>query len=252
MVLVDTFLFYNEIDILELRLRLLDEYVDRFVLVEAEFTFMGTPKELFYEKNKERFLKWNHKIEHVVIKLDEEPVTTDPWVRENFQRDQITRGLGGLPLDATIMLSDVDEIPDLAKIKFNNKIMSVHMWMYEYSFEYIFTEEPWIGTVITNYQLFKRAGPTYFRNNRWKFPTVGFSGWHLSSFGDAHHILNKIQTYSHAKDDKHAEASIENFEKWIKNGIHSDGQTRLVKRIPEASLPGPVEVLRELNLWKSP
>jgi len=252
MVLVDTFLFYNEIDILELRLSLLDKYVDRFVLVEAEFTFMGNPKELFYLKNRERFQKWNHKIEHVIIRADEAPDTTDPWVRENFQRDQVVRGLEGLPLDATIMLSDVDEIPDLSKIKFTHKIMAVHMWMYEYSFEYMFIEEAWIGTVITNCQLFKRAGPTYFRNNRWRFTISRFSGWHLSSFGDASHVMNKIRTYSHARDDKHAEASVENLEKWIENGIHSDGQTRLVKRIPEASLPGPVEVLRGLNLWKSP
>lgn len=53
--LVDTFMFYNELDVLELRLRTLEPYVDKFVIVEAEVNHVGGPKELFFEKNKERF-----------------------------------------------------------------------------------------------------------------------------------------------------------------------------------------------------
>jgi beta-1,4-mannosyl-glycoprotein beta-1,4-N-acetylglucosaminyltransferase len=60
--LVDTFMFYNELTVLELRLNLLDEYVDRFVLVESEVNHKGGPKPLFFQENKDRFAKWAHKI----------------------------------------------------------------------------------------------------------------------------------------------------------------------------------------------
>ena len=88
--LVDTFMFYNELDILELRLSLLDEYVDRFVIVESELNHVGTAKELFFQRNKKRFEKWIHKIEHVIVTAEESPKEYDPWVREKHQRECIT------------------------------------------------------------------------------------------------------------------------------------------------------------------
>ena len=84
--LVDTFLFYNEIDLLELRLSLLDDYVDLFVIVESEVTFMGTKKDLFFEKNKDRFKKWLPKIEHVILTEDETPVSSDQRAQKRAQR----------------------------------------------------------------------------------------------------------------------------------------------------------------------
>jgi beta-1,4-mannosyl-glycoprotein beta-1,4-N-acetylglucosaminyltransferase len=71
--IVDTFMFYNELDILELRLMVLDEYVDKFVLVEAEVNHVGGPKELFFQKNRDRFTKWLDKIEHVIVRADDAP-----------------------------------------------------------------------------------------------------------------------------------------------------------------------------------
>ena len=254
---VDTFLFYNEIDILELRISLLDEYVDLFVLVESEVTFMGTKKELFFEKNKDRFAKWLPKIEHIILRESETPVTSDPWVREKFQRGSILKGLENrnVPLSSIVMLSDVDEIPDLEKVPFENLphiVTSVHMWNYAYSFKYMYVKEPWVGTVLTNYELFKRSGSNYFRDNRWKFPTFQYAGWHLSSFGDAGHVLNKIRTFSHALDGHHESQTLEDYQKFLNEGIFTDGKTKLVLRPPEAPLPAPVEVLQRLGLWETP
>jgi beta-1,4-mannosyl-glycoprotein beta-1,4-N-acetylglucosaminyltransferase len=53
--LIDAFTFYNELDLLELRFTVLDQYVDRFVLVESELTHAGGPKKLFFEENKQRY-----------------------------------------------------------------------------------------------------------------------------------------------------------------------------------------------------
>jgi hypothetical protein len=103
--LVDTFMFYNEYDVLELRLEVLDKYVDRFVLVESEVNHVGGPKELFFQKNKERYAKWLHKIEHIVVTADESPKDENPWSREKYQRECILRGVQDVPNDAIVMIS---------------------------------------------------------------------------------------------------------------------------------------------------
>jgi beta-1,4-mannosyl-glycoprotein beta-1,4-N-acetylglucosaminyltransferase len=122
--LFDCFTFYDELDLLELRLAELGDIVDRFVLVEATSTFQGQPKPLVFEREKARFARWLDKIEHVVIDFpDPIPALSrksrskgkveraKAWDREYYQRDQIMRGLGGAGPDDIIMVSDVDEIP---------------------------------------------------------------------------------------------------------------------------------------------
>jgi beta-1,4-mannosyl-glycoprotein beta-1,4-N-acetylglucosaminyltransferase len=249
--LIDAFMFSDELDLLELRLEMLDEYVDRFVLVEAEVNHVGGPKELFFQTNRDRFSKWLHKIEHVIVTAEEAPKDENPWVREKYQRHAILKGLEGVPPEALIMISDVDEIPDMSKVRYEQLpaiVCAVHMWMFEYSFRYLFTGEPWIGTVITNVELMKRSGPNYFRDNRWKFPVFQYAGWHLSSFGTPMRIWRKFQTYAHAKDGHHASQTPETFEQFIASGKHTDGQTDLVACPPEVPLPGSPEVRKRLGL----
>ena len=251
--LVDTFMFYNEFDVLELRLECLDRYVDRFVLVEAEVNHVGGPKPLYFNENKERYAKWIHKIEHVIVKADESPKDENPWAREKYQRECALRGLADVTDEAIVMISDVDEIPDMARIPFEklpHLVTSVHMWMFEYSMDYLFTGEPWFGTVITNCELFKRVGPNQLRDARWKFPSFRAAGWHLSSFGSPMHIWQKFQTYAHAKDAHIAHWTPGLLQEMIESGMHTDGQTQLIPRPPEVPLPAPVEVLRRLNLGK--
>ena len=255
--LVDGFMFYNELDVLELRLATLDRFVDRFVLVEAEVNHVGGPKELFFQNNRDRFAKWLPKIEHVIVKADEAPKDTNPWSREKHQRECILRGLDGVPDSAIVMISDVDEIPDLSIVPFEkleHVFTSVHMWMYHYSFDYLFTGEPWYGTVLTTADMLRRVGPNRLRDDRWKFPCVQYAGWHLSSFGDEKHVLNKMRTFAHALDNndhKHLQTE-ENIKMWIQEGKFIDGKTELVRRPPEAPLPAPVSVLQRLNLGTFP
>jgi beta-1,4-mannosyl-glycoprotein beta-1,4-N-acetylglucosaminyltransferase len=154
-----------------------------------------------------------------------------------------------------VIISDVDEIPDLRIIRFEkleNVITSVHMWMFEYSLDYLFVGEPWIGTVITTCELVKRAGPNRFRDGRWKFPVIQYAGWHLSSFGNPEHIWNKFQTYAHAKDGHHATQTPETFKEFIEKGLHTDGKTKLIPRPHEVPLPAPSEVLKRLHLGTFP
>lgn len=250
--LIDTFMFYNELDILELRLEVLDKYVDRFVLVEAEVNHVGGPKELFFTNNRARFTKWLDKIEHVIVTAEESPTDPNPWSREKYQRSCITRGLerAQIPGDAIVMVSDVDEIPDMTLILLDRlpKVCSIHMWMYEYSFKYLFVGEPWFGTVITNCELFKHVGPNHLRDNRWKFAPIRFAGWHLSSFGNPEHVCNKMHTFAHAKDGHHDAQTKDTFEKFISEGIHTDGKTKLIPRPDDVPLPASMELLNRLSL----
>jgi len=106
----DCFIFFNELDILDIRLNTLDQEVDYFVLVESTRTFTGQPKELVYQQNKERFARFHDKIIHVID--DEMPAQVDStYVREAHQRSAIGQGLGTAQPDDLIIVSDVDEIP---------------------------------------------------------------------------------------------------------------------------------------------
>lgn len=228
--IVDAFLFYNEFDILEKRLKLLDNIVDKFILVEAEETFVGNDKPLFFKENRDRYSKWLDKIIHVTVpKKKSTDDDDDKFSIEKFQRHQIVRGLETIPDDAFVMISDVDELPDPDIVRRVKPETSFHMYMFEYSFDYMFTGEFWVGTVLTTAGKVRTLGPNYFRFSRWQFPVVENAGWHCSSFGDSKHVFNKIQNYAHSGDDKHKGQTLEDFERYMSEGIHSDGKTKLVK-----------------------
>lgn len=105
----DSFIFFNELDLLQIRLSVLAPHVDRFVLVEATHSFQGQTKPLYFEKNRQRFAPFLDKIEHVVV--DNFPDAASPWDREHFQRDAILRGLASCADDDLVIISDADEIP---------------------------------------------------------------------------------------------------------------------------------------------
>lgn len=102
--------FFNEIDILKLRLHILDPIVDKFIIEEATVTFSGQPKELCFEKNKELFQEFLPKIEYIVV--DNSPVDTTTHLRDKFQKNALEKGLVNATKEDVIILSDVDEIPN--------------------------------------------------------------------------------------------------------------------------------------------
>jgi beta-1,4-mannosyl-glycoprotein beta-1,4-N-acetylglucosaminyltransferase len=205
MKIIDTFVFYNELDMLNLRLHELNDVVDYFILVEANKTFTDNIKEYIFEKNKEKYDKFLHKIIH--IKVDDMPENTgnkDNWNREWHQRNQIKRGLDQLNLnhEDIIILSDVDEIPKvdtITNIK-NSKINTIYkleMDFYYYNFQNK-VEGFWPLARVFNYGSIKTTMSDIrqiknFNNNN----TIKNGGWHLSYFGDVDFIINKIKQFSH-------------------------------------------------------
>jgi len=114
--LFDGFTFFNELDILELRLRELAPIVGRFVLVEADRTFTGQPKPLYFDAQKSRFQPFLDRIEHVVVR-DMPGEGASAWDREAFQRNAILRGLGSARPTDFVLVGDVDEIPKPEALK---------------------------------------------------------------------------------------------------------------------------------------
>lgn len=107
--------FFNELDILNLRLHVLDPLVDKFIIEESTVTFSGVPKELCFEKNKNLFQDFLPKIEHIVV--DNSPIDATTHERDNFQKNALAKGLVDADDNDVIILSDVDEIPNPKTLK---------------------------------------------------------------------------------------------------------------------------------------
>jgi beta-1,4-mannosyl-glycoprotein beta-1,4-N-acetylglucosaminyltransferase len=119
----DCFTFFNELDLLEIRLNELAPIVDKFVLVEATQTYQGRPKPLYFAMNQSRFKDFIDKIIHIVVDFPPEqiimkmyPAVSLPWAREYYQRDMIAAGLKDCSPDDVVIISDVDEIPKPRKV----------------------------------------------------------------------------------------------------------------------------------------
>jgi beta-1,4-mannosyl-glycoprotein beta-1,4-N-acetylglucosaminyltransferase len=117
-VIVDCVVFGDELDVLEVRLRLLDDVVDYFVIVEASQTFSGLPKPTYFKDNRARFAPWAHKIVTVDLERLPPPQPTR-WLPVTMQQNAILQGLDRIDLaaDDVVMFSDVDEIPYRAAIE---------------------------------------------------------------------------------------------------------------------------------------
>jgi beta-1,4-mannosyl-glycoprotein beta-1,4-N-acetylglucosaminyltransferase len=200
---IDCFPFFNEIDLLEIRLNELDSVVDKFVLVEAELTQSLLPKKLYFEENKDRFNKFLHKIEHIKL-TKEQCVNNDGnlWNMENFQRDCIKIGLDNIAPDDNdiVMISDLDEIPESKSVNSivnllnestEHNIVSLDMGFFAYFLNLKASERNWVGTVISKYGYIKNVTPQSIRNNKDYFPRKPDSGWHFSWMGGYEKVYEK-------------------------------------------------------------
>ena len=213
--LVDCFLFYNELDLLNYRLNVLDRVIDYFIIVESTHTFVGKEKPLFFNMNKHLFDKFSDKIIHVIV--DDFPnkdpnmsiAKDDIWTNEYFQRNAISRGLDRIhdllnPTDF-IIIADVDEIPDPNNLHFikhaniNIEINMLQMDFYYYNLNSKFTEQWYFCKIMSykKYSEYKELNMTCNDIRKESGYAIEKGGWHLSYFGDASFIKNKIQNFSH-------------------------------------------------------
>ena len=228
MKIVDCFMFYNELDLLNYRLNILNHVVDYFIIVESMYTFMGNEKKLYYNENKELFKDFNEKIIHIII--DEVPYKTpnvnnkEQWINEIFQRNAISRGIKSneLSLEDLLIIADLDEIPDpntLDKIKkgiitvtFNTLLLD----NYYYNLNSKVHTNPESTKIIT-YEKYKELNISCNDIRNSSTPTILFGGWHLSYFGDPNFIKNKINEFSHQEYNNDTYTNVNTIEEKIKN-----------------------------------
>ena len=249
----DCFPFFNELDLLEIRLNYLDEVVDKFVLVEMGKTASGKDKPFFFDENKERYSKFLDKIIHIKVSdyPDEngEPDYSKPWLLENYQRDCIMRGLKDAKSDDIILISDLDEIPAKKVVKeYTSGIISpVHKMMYYYLNNLNVTNSNWVkGTKICHYsdlidpqidipkqlenQYTKKGLPTYIRFYSGNLIFDG--GWHFSYLGGAKAISYKIKSFAHQELNKEDFTNEAKIEKCVKKGEDIFGRGDRYRAIP--------------------
>jgi beta-1,4-mannosyl-glycoprotein beta-1,4-N-acetylglucosaminyltransferase len=199
MKIYDCFTFFNELELLELRLMTLNDIVDYFVIVEADRKHSGPPKEFILEKNKDLFQKYIHKIRYVKVSLpDHNP--TNAWPNENFQRNAIMRGIQDADPEDYIMISDLDEIPNPDGVMDAIENKKWEQFILEQKLTYYYVNNlnglNWHGTVVIKKKLLKT--PQYCRDIERRNPprVVLNGGWHYSFIGDVDKIKTKLESYA--------------------------------------------------------
>ena len=236
MKIYDAFLFFNELDLLDIRLNLLNDVVDKFVIVESTVTFSGKTKKLFFDENKQMFEKFSDKIIHIVVSDTPEdfnnlPFISNPsnikdvfqnkilkylnestgwnrnnpnevqWGREIYQREFITNGFLNCDDNDLIIVSDVDEIPnpvELLKIKDSGQsdVFEFKQNMFYYNINTL-KERGWSGPKISHWSLRKENSLNILRQNKLTNNVVENGGWHLSFMGGENRIKDKLEAYAH-------------------------------------------------------
>lgn len=194
--IIDCFPFNNELDVLEIRLNILDPYVDKFILVEANKTQSFKEKPFYFEENKQRFSKFLDKIIHVKM---EEQIPKEKWSLENLQRNFILKGLSQLSLkkDDIVSVSDVDEIwnPNYlneVKEKLQSKnFISITMDYLVFFLNLETVDKSWVGTVFTSAKNLLQATPQGLRNIKDRVETIPSAGWHFGYQGGKDLVYEK-------------------------------------------------------------
>jgi hypothetical protein len=202
----DCFTFYNEFDLLDLRLEELWDTVDYFVIGEANTTHQNNPKSFNLRDNWKRYEKYYSKIRYVMI--DDMPMSSDTWVNENFQRYALGRGLWDLNPNDIICVSDCDEIPRPSTLNFikndpeNFDRYILGMPLFYFKFNYMM-----INPVVKQINIKVTKGKV-FQNAHWERSSFNYipgvkeldhGGWHFTYLGNTEFAKNKIRNFAHAE-----------------------------------------------------
>lgn len=207
MKIFDAFMFFNELDLLEIRLEELHNDVDFFVISECTKTHQNNDKPLFFLENKDRFKKFLPKIIHHIFEPEIFPY---PWYIENEQRNQLKKAGFEINDGDLFMLSDGDEIvsSDLVKLLKNNsdKIKTPCTCLMQMSYYYInaVIQEPWHhknwkGTIVLPYKYYNQEPLNYWRSIKDSLPVIEKAGWHFSFIGGIEKVKTKIESYAHSE-----------------------------------------------------
>ena len=226
-------MFFDEEMLLDLRLNILDKFVDKFIIVESSYTHSGKEKKLIFDINK--YSKFKEKINYIILKDPPEGIEEinngdsegeisrkeilNALKRENLQRDTIFNGLKDADKNDWIIISDLDEIPDLTNINFNkikNKIIFFKQKVFYYKLNLELKTLRWIGTKACKKKHLK--SPQWLRNikdkiyPKWridilfsekKYNDIFFvenGGWHFTFVKKPEDIEKKLKSFLHHRE----------------------------------------------------
>ena len=241
-------MYFDEDLLLDLRLNSLDKFVKKFVITEATYTHNGSKKKLNFDINK--FKKFKDKIIYIVVdkqpkdimKLKEndtkqkrgEKLILNGMARDYFQRENLSRGLNDADGDDLILISDLDEIPDLKKLNLsaiNNNIIIFEQKMFYYKLNLFYEDYIWLGTKAVKKKNLK--SPQWLRNikgknyPKWRVDTffskkkytnltfIKDGGWHFTCLRTAEELEKKLLNFAHHYEYEESGLNIENLRKLI-------------------------------------
>ena len=223
-------MYYDEDLLLDIRLNSLDKYVKKFVITEATYTHNGSKKKLNFDIQK--FKKFQDKIEYIVVdqqppniieigKQDTAKKLEDKFIlngmaRDYFQRENLKKGLKDLDKNDLVIISDLDEIPNLENLdpnKVKNNIIIFQQKMFYYKFNLLYEEFVWAGSKAVKYKNF--ISPQWLRNikskkyPRWRLDTlfskkkysnllyINDGGWHFTCIRTPEDLEKKLLNFAH-------------------------------------------------------
>jgi hypothetical protein len=198
----DCFIFHDEWDILEIRLRELYDVVDKFVIVTGRFTFQGAHvNERWTAEQVDRFRPWMDKI-YVYDEFNNGRNFT-PWDRERSQRNGIAVALKDLGAEGhdVIIISDADEIPRaeslISMVRFVDEPMFMGLPAFYSAIDVRSSHEHTI-------RVLKYRDLTTPQEIREKMPKRGLwdAGWHFSYLGNIEQMQKKMRSYAHKEFNK--------------------------------------------------
>ena len=264
----DCFNFFNELDILEIRLNELYDVVDYFIIVESNVTHSGEDKLFYFDENKDRFTKFLDKI--INIKITDTPndfinlKSTDDnelnkinqyiinqtnrfnrynqpdYGRDFFQKESVRRGLINCQDNDLILISDADEIPNhkflknIKNLDLENIIYSLNQPMYCYYLNYL-KQNDWYGTKMGLYKNMKKYSFNEIRGDISLSTKINNGGWHFSFQGGINMVTKKLLSYS-ARDMVN-QSVLSSIETNMENGIDPFFRGKLLKVEIDSTYP---------------
>ena len=243
-------MFFDEEMLLDLRLNIMNKYVDKFVITEASYMHSGKSKKLIFDINK--YSKFKDKIIYNVI--DEQPSNIETLSenddketrgrklinnsnkREHYQREMAQKSLDAAGPDDIILINDVDEIPNLKGVDFkkiNKKIIIFKQKMFYYKFNLLYETFPWHGSRACKKKFFKT--PQWLRNAKYKkypiwridifFSNMKYNnihyvengGWHFTNMKSPENLEKKFLNFLHHQDFETSGLKLENIKEMVKN-----------------------------------
>ena len=244
----DCITYFDEPILFDLRLNILDKYVDKFIVIEAKYTHSGKDKKLNFDIN--NFKKFQDKIIYKIIEKQPENIVKinisddistqsqkkrmNSLKRIELSYDRAMECLNDASPDDVFILSDSDEIPNLESVnldKINNKILMFKQKMFYYKFNLYYDLIPWFGSRACKIK--KLISPSWLRNTKpkkypfWRLDTI-FSktrynqvkiiengGWHFSQLKSPEDIEKKLFNFGHHNEVELSDINLEKIKKMV-------------------------------------